>query len=85
MSMCRVASCVVGRVCLLGPVRSLGKTLLVFALLHFVLQNQACLLLQAFLDFLLFIPVPYDKKDICFWMLLLEGHVGHHKLQLLWD
>ena len=33
---------------------SLGKTLLVFALLHSVLQGQICLLLQVFLDFLLF-------------------------------
>ena len=32
---------------------SLGKTLLAFALLHFVLQGQICLLLQVFLDFLL--------------------------------
>ena len=30
-----------------------GKTLLAFALLHFVLQNQTCLLLQVSLDFLL--------------------------------
>ena len=42
--------CVVGRECLLWPVRSLGKTLLAFALLHSVLQGQICL----FLDFLLF-------------------------------
>ena len=32
---------------------SLGKTLLAFALLHFVLQGQICLLLQVTLDFLL--------------------------------
>ena len=31
---------VVGRGCLLWPVCSLGKTLLAFALLHFVLQSQ---------------------------------------------
>ena len=40
MSMCRVFSCVVGRGCLLWPVHFLGKTLLVFALLHSVLQGQ---------------------------------------------
>ena len=51
MSMCRVFSCVVGRGCLLWPVRSLGKTLLAFALLHFVLQGQIYLLLQVSLDF----------------------------------
>ena len=31
----------------------LGKTLLVFALLHSIFQGQMCLLLQVFLDFLL--------------------------------
>ena len=35
MSMCRVISSVVGRWYLLWPVRSLGKTLLAFALFHF--------------------------------------------------
>ena len=53
MSKCRGFSCVVGRGCLLWPVRSLGKTLLAFALFHSVLQGQICLLLQVFLDFLL--------------------------------
>ena len=52
MSMCRVFSCVVGRGCLLWPVRSLDKALLAFALLHFVLQGQICLLLQVSLDIL---------------------------------
>ena len=52
MFMCRVFSCVAGRGCLLWPVRSLGKTLLAFALLHSVLQGQICLLLQVFLDLL---------------------------------
>ena len=36
-------------------------------LLHSVLQGQTCLLLQVSLDFLLFIPVPYDEKDIFFF------------------
>ena len=44
MPMCRVFSCVVGRGCLLWPVHFLGKTLLVFALLHSVFQGQICLL-----------------------------------------
>ena len=66
MSTCRVFSCVVGRGCLLRPMCSLGKTLLAFALLHFVLQGQTCLLLQAALDFLLCIAVPCDEKDIFF-------------------
>ena len=46
MSMCRVFSCVVGRGCLLWPVHYLGKTLLVFALLHSTFQGQICLLLS---------------------------------------
>ena len=54
MVMCRVVSCVVGRGYLLWPERSLGKTLLAFALLHYVLQGQICLLFQVSLDFLLF-------------------------------
>ena len=37
---------VVGRGCLLWPVYSLRKTLLAFALLHFVLQSQTFLLFQ---------------------------------------
>ena len=43
----------VERGCLLWPVHSLGKTLLVFALLHSVLQGRICLLCQVSLDFLL--------------------------------
>ena len=43
----------VGRGCLLWPVHFLGRTLLVFALLHSAFQGQICLLLQMFLDFLL--------------------------------
>ena len=46
-----VFTCVVGRGCLPWPVCSLGKTLLAFDLLHFVLQGQICLLLQVSLDY----------------------------------
>ena len=53
MSMCRIISCVVGRGCFLWPVCSLGKTLLAFVLLHFVLQVQTCFLFQVSLDFLI--------------------------------
>ena len=77
-SMCRVFSCVVGRGCLLWPVRSLGKTLLAFALLNFIFQGQICLLLQVFPDFLFFIPLPYNEKD-SFWVLVLNGLVGLHR------
>ena len=85
-SLCVVFSCVVGGGCLLWPVCSLGKTLLAFALLHFVLQGQICLLLQVFLDFYFFIPVPCNGKDIFFCVLVLEGLIGLHRtaqLQLL--
>ena len=67
MSMCRVVSCVVGRGCLLWPVRSLGKTLLAFDLLHVLLQGQTCLFSRYLLTFYFCIPVPYDDKDIFFW------------------
>ena len=64
--------------------RSLGKTLLAFALLHFVLQGQTCLLLQVSLDYLLVHSSPHD---IFFLMVLvLESLVDLHrtiKLQLL--
>ena len=46
MCMYRVFSCVAGRRCLLWPMHFLGKTLLTFVLLHFVLQTQICLFLQ---------------------------------------
>ena len=42
---------------------SLGKTLLAFALLHFVLQGQTCLLLQVTLDFLLLHSSPIWWKS----------------------
>ena len=64
--------------------RSLGKTLLAFALLHSVPQGQIYLLLQVSLEFLM----SYDEKDIILFLLLaLEGLVGIHKtvqLQLFW-
>ena len=79
MSMCRVISCVVGRGCLLWPVRSLGKTVLAFALLHSVFQGQICLLLQVFLDFLLLHSSPLKWKGHLFWVLVLKGLVGLHR------
>ena len=86
MSMCRVFSCIVGRGCLLWPVCSLGKTLLAFALLHFVLQGQINLLFQVFLYFLLLHSSLLSWKGHLFWVLVLEGLVGLHRtvqLQLL--
>ena len=86
MSMCRVFSCVVGRGCLLWPVHFLGKTLLVFALLHSAFQGEICLLLQVFLDFLLLHSSPLEWKGHLFGVLVLQGLVGLHRtiqLQLL--
>ena len=86
MSMCRVFFCVVGRGCLLWPVRSLGKTLLVFALLHSAFQGQICLLLQEFLNFLLLHSSPLWWKGHLSWVLVLKDLVGLHKtvhLQLI--
>ena len=40
------------------------KNCITFARLHSVLQGQICLLLQAFLDFLLLHSSPYNEKDI---------------------
>ena len=38
--------------------KTLGKTLLAFALIHFVLEGQTCLLVQVSLDFLLLHSTP---------------------------
>ena len=68
------------------PVHFLGKTLLVFALLHSVFQGQICLLLQVFLDFLLLHSSPLWWKAHLFWVLVLRGLVGINRtiqLQLL--
>ena len=77
--MCRVISCVVGRGCLLWLVCSLGKTLLNFDLLQFVLQGQTCLFLQVSLEFLLLHFSPLRWKVHLFWVLVLEGLVGLHR------
>ena len=83
MSMCRVISCVFGRGCLLWLVCSLAKTLLAFALLHFVLQGQRYLylctprylLFQVSFDFLLLHFGPIWWKGQLFLVLVLAGHV----------
>ena len=46
---------------------SLDKTLLAFALLHFVLKGQTCLLFQISLDLLFLHSNPHDEKDILVW------------------
>ena len=68
LHMCRVVSCVVGRGCLLWPVHSLGKTLLSYSLLFFILYSKAKLAFHSryLLTAHFYIPVPYDEKDIFF-------------------
>ena len=83
---CVVFSCVVGRGCWLWPVCSLGKTVLAFALLNSVFQARFACYSRYFLTYYFFIPVPYNEKDIFFWVLVLKGLIGLHKtvqLQLL--
>ena len=72
---------------------SVHKTLLPFALHHFVLQGQTCLLFLVSLDFLLCIPVSYDENDffLVFILLGLGLHrtgqlqlLQHHRPRLLW-
>ena len=82
MSMCRVFS-FVGRGCLLWLVRSLGKTLLAFALLHFVLQGPTCLLSQVSLNFQLLHSSPLWWKGHLFGVLGLEGLVDLHRTDQL--
>ena len=53
MSVCKVVSCVIAKGYLLWVGQSFGRIQLTFALVHFVLQGQTCLLLQVYLDFLL--------------------------------
>ena len=78
MSICRVVFCVIGRGCLLWPMHSFVKTR-AFALLHFILQGQTCLLLQVPLDFLLLNSNPLWWKGHLFLVLVLEGLVGLHQ------
>ena len=85
--MCRVFCYVVGRGCLLWPAYLLGKTLFAFALLHFVLQGQTCLIAPGTLWPPTFAFQPPLKKRISFIVLVLEFLVALHKtiqLQLLW-
>ena len=95
MSMCRGVSCCWKRVFAMTSVLCLGKTLLIFALLCFVLQGQSCLLLQVSLTFLFLDFSPLWWKGHIFFVLLLEGLVGlqiqlpcyywlGHILELLW-
>ena len=52
------------------------KSVSLFALLHFVLQGQTCLLLQVSLDFLLLHSNPLWWKGHLFFLLVLGGLLG---------
>ena len=98
MCRCRIFSCVIGRGCLLWPMRSLGKTLLLFALLHSVFQGQICLLPQGVSCLPTFaFQSPIMKRRLFLGVLVLKGLVGlnrtiqllqcywlGHRLGLLW-
>ena len=71
--MCRVLSCVVGRGCLLQPVCSLGKTLLAFALLHFILQGKlVCYLLISYFCILSYMSNLIKEKYACIEQMCLH-------------
>ena len=53
--------------------------LLAFALLHSAFQGQICLCSRCFLTSYFCIPVPYNEKDIFFWVLVLKRLVGLHR------
>ena len=53
--------------------------LLAFCLIHFVLEDQTCLLLQVSSDFLLLYSRPLWGKGHLFLVLVLEGLVGLHR------
>ena len=87
ISMWRVISCVVERGCLLWPWHSPGRILLAITLLHFVLEGQACQLLQASLDFLLLHSNLLSWIGHLFLVLVLGSLLGLHRtdqLQLHW-
>ena len=76
---CVESSHVFGRGFLLWTVWSLGKTLLAFALLHFVLQGQIFMLIQVSLDFLLLHSNPLWWKGHFFLVLFLKSAAGLHR------
>ena len=83
MSIYKVMSCVVEKGCLLWSVHSFGRILLAFALLHFVLQGQTCLLFQVSLDSLLLHSNPLWWIGHLLGALFLGGHLGLHRVDQL--
>ena len=87
MSMCRIFNCVVGRGCLLWTVPSLGKPLVSrFPASFCSSKAKFAFYSRCFLTSYFCIPVPYNEKDLFFWVLVLKGLVGlprTDQLQLL--
>ena len=82
---CRIICCVVGRACLLWPVRSLGRTVLSYVLLHSVPRPNLSVTpgVSWFPTFAFQSPI---MKRISFLGLVLQGLIGLHRtvqLQLL--
>ena len=72
--------------CLLWPVRSLGKTLSALPCFTLYCKAKYACYPRYFLTSYFFIPVPYNEKDIFFWVLVLICLVDLHRiiqLQLL--
>ena len=78
ISKCRGFVCVVGKRCLLWPARSLGQILL-FSLLHSVLQGLICLLFQVFLDFLLLHSSSLEWEGHPYWVLVGKDLESLHR------
>ena len=87
MSMCRVVSCVVGRGCLLWPVRSLGKTLISLCPASFCTPRPNLPVTPGVSRLPTFaFQSPIMKRTSVFLVLVLEGLVGLHRniqLQLI--
>ena len=86
MSMCRAVSWVIGKGYLLWLASSCEKTLLAFTLLHFILQDQTCLLFWVSLDFLILHSNPLWWKGHPFLVFILDvvGLNRTNQLQILW-
>ena len=85
MSMCKVVSCCWRKSIFYDSTYSMtqlvhftGRVQLPFALLHFVLQGQTCLLLQVYLGFLLLHSHPQWWIEHLFKVLLLGGLLVLH-------
>ena len=69
----------------LWPVRSFGKTLLAFALLHLFSKAKLVCYSRYLLVPCFCITVPYDEEGVFFFLILvLEGLVGLHRILFIW-